>query len=259
MEKPSRLGPAYLLFGTLTLLAFSAWVHWPWLWAENSRLDPISRFLVWSSDVYSVLLLIWLVLRHYLVTVDAEHRASPALPGSRWLIAGLVLAWGTDLAVTLYTAYEESAGHAAAERVTGAITAGRLSRSGQVGYVSCRFQDRGGRWHLSHHQVGLSGVPAPTVRAIQAGAFPLPVQIDYDPRRPERCWIDGFNNEDGNRLHWMSACCLLFQGILVPCSAVVGVWFVRVGSIPLYRVLPFAAAMVPFVLGAACKFLIGEF
>ena len=111
-----------------------------------------------------------------------------------------------------------------AVRVAGNIVGGRPTVSGEKAYLVCRFQDQNGAWHDSHLQVGLAGQPPAIQDAIRQGRFPLPVAVSYDPHWPPRCWLDGFNNQEDNRLHWASAANLLFQGLCLPVVARCWAW-----------------------------------
>jgi hypothetical protein len=143
--------------------------------------------------------------------------------------------------------------------VAGEIVGGRPSINGTKGYLSCRFQDKDGGWHESCHQVDLRDQFPAMRKGIGAAPFPIPVHIKYDPRWPERCWILEFGKNDaGNRLAAMSGSFFLFQVILIPSALYFGITRVSAGTIPLITLVPFWTDMVPFLLGACAKFVIGE-
>jgi hypothetical protein len=242
-----------------TLLAFGAGllVHWPWLRAEHDRLQPAWRILIWFADAAALLWVIWFGV-NYSILGRRLPDARSGDPEFRYLLASLLVAFGVDMATTAATAYEEETGHARAIQAAGQIVEGRPTMNGQKAYVQCQFQDRAGVWHESRLQVGLRDQPPAVRDAIRQGRLPVPVVVTYDPDWPQRCWLDGFNNEEDNRIHWMSASFLLFQGICMPLALKYGVWKTAAGRIPLYKVIPLWAELVPFFLAAAAKFCEGE-
>lgn len=100
--------------------------------------------------------------------------------------------------------------------------------------------------------------PPAVFNAIRLGTFPVPVIVNYDPHWPQRFWLEGFNNEDGNRLQGLSISCLLFQVLGIPIALKYGVWKTPAGLIPLYEIIPLWADLSPFFLAAGAKFCIGE-
>jgi hypothetical protein len=249
-----------LVVATLLALGFGLWVHWPWLWAEHQRLEPIYRALIWSGDAAAFIGLIWFWTRYCLLALPPPDTDSEPIV-SRCLWLSLFAALWLDITITVLTAGQEQVGQEQAIEVQGAIIVGRPTMNGEKAYVTCRFWGEDQSWHESYHQIGLVDQPPPVRQAIQAGQFPLPTRIAYDPRWPARCWLVGFNNEENNRLHWMSASCILFQ---VLCNVMIlalhyGTRNNRAGVVPLYNLIAPWGALTPFFLAALCKLLQGEF
>jgi hypothetical protein len=243
-----------------TLLAFGGglFVHWPWLRAEQDRLEPAWQILIWFADAVALLWVVWFGV-NYGILGRPLPGARSGDPEWRYLLASFLVAFGFDAAITVATAAEEGAAPARALQVAGQVVGGRPTVNGRKAYLLCRFQDQAGAWHESHLQVGLSDQPPAVQDAIRRGQFPVPVLVNYDPHWPRRCWLAGFNNEDDNRLHWMSFSFLLFQGICLPLALRYGVWKTSAGWIPLYKVIPLWAELTPFFLAAAAKFCEGEY
>jgi hypothetical protein len=181
----TRLALGSVVAGSLVAFGFALAVHWPWLQAENDRLEPISRVLIWLGDAAALLWLIWFgvkysILGHHLP--DTQYGD----PEFRYLLVTLLVAFGIDIAITVSAVYDEDAGRERATQSAGDIVAGRPTANGELAYILCRFQDQDGVWHKSHLQVGLSDQPLATRKAIQQGMFPLPVRVRYDPHWPPR-------------------------------------------------------------------------
>lgn len=251
-----------ILIVTLTLLAvgFSLFVHWPWLRAESDRLEPASRVLIWFGDVTALLWMIWFGIRYGLagrslpeapLTLDDRER--------KYFLATLIVAFTLDAAITGLTAYDEASGKARALQVAGQIIEGESTKNEKKAYILCGFEDQNRKRYESHLQVSLTDQPSPVRDAILRGRYPLTVQVSYDPDWPQRCWLKGFDNQEDNRLHWMSAVFLVFQVLSIPYSLRFARWHVDSGWIPLYKIVPVWAELIPFFLAAGVKFFEGEF
>src|SRR5262245_20129842 len=200
-----------------TLLAFSVglFVHWPWLRAEHDRLTPAWSILIWCADAAALLWVIWFGVNHSIlgqVLPDAQSGD----PEFRYLLASLFVAFAVDVATTAATAYNEQAGGRRAIQAAGQIVGGRPTRNGRKAYLVCRFQDRNRVWHEGHLQVRLLNQPPAVQDDLRQGRLPVPVVVRYDPYWPPRCWLAGFDNQEDNRIHCMSACFLIFQGFCMP-------------------------------------------
>jgi hypothetical protein len=244
---------------TLLAFVFSLWVHWPWLEAEHSRLEPATRMLIWSGDVAALLWFVWFGVRYCLL----GHPLPDTFPGDaerRYVLVSLLGAIAIDVAISGITAYHEVSGENRKKVIVpGEIIGGRPTINGVQAYIVCRFLDSGGVLHESHHQVRLEDQPLPIREAIRLARFPIPVHISYDHDWPQRCWIAKFDNEDGNRLYFLSLSFLTFQLVFLPLALTYGVWRTEEGVVPLYEMVPLWAQLTPFFLAAAGKFCIGEF
>jgi hypothetical protein len=259
MKTPMKIRLLLGLAVLATLLAFGVGltVHWPWLRAEHDRLEPAWRLLIWCTDAAALLWVIWFGV-NYSILGQRLPDARSGDPEFRYLLVSLLGAFAVGVATTVATAYNEQAGGARAVQAAGQIVGGRPTWNGRKAYVVCRFQDRGGMWHEGRLQVGLSGQPQAVRDALRPGGLPAPVLVTYDPDWPQRCWLAGFNNEEDNRIYWMEASFLLFQGLCLPLALRFGVWKTAVGRIPLYKVIPLWAGLTPFLLAAVAKFCEGE-
>src|SRR5947209_614712 len=113
MQSLSRRSTLRLLFlGTLAVLGFSVWVHWPWLRAENSRLESRNLVLIWTADAASLCWFLWFGIRYCLLPYALPSGAGYRDPGVRYLLISFLIAFGIDLAVTIHTAWNEEIGHA---------------------------------------------------------------------------------------------------------------------------------------------------
>jgi len=242
---------------TLCAFGVSFWLHWPWLRGEHDRLEPAYRVLIWSGDTATLLWLVWFGIRYSILRYPLP-KAAGGDAETRYLVASLLVAFGIDLAITAITAYDEETGRRRALQVQGQIVGGRPTVNGHKAYIACRFQDQAGVWRESHLQVVLPNQPQGVRNAVQVGRLPVPVLVSYDPQWPQRCWLDGFDNQEDNRLHWMSASFLLFQVLSMPLALQFGVWKTAGGAIPLYKVIPLWAELLPFFLAAMAKFCEGE-
>jgi hypothetical protein len=241
------------VLGALTALAGSLWIHWPWLRAEHSRLPPTLAAGIWVADGLALAGLIWFGVRYSLLGWPG-----PPTRRSRLAIAaGLILAMGVDLAAGLAVASGEVAGRDRAVVAAGQIVGGRPTVNGEKAYLRIGFQANGA-WHESELQVRLADQPAAIQAAVEGGQFPIPVRVHYDPAWPPRCWLDGFHNEEDNRLHWLSLVFLLFQGIGVPFALLYGHPRLSGAVVPFAQAVPALAELVPLVLAASVKFAVGE-
>jgi hypothetical protein len=246
------------VLATLSAFGTGLFVHWPWLRAEQDRLEPVWRLLIWCADAVALLWVVWFGVAYGLLGRPLPDARSGD-PEWWYLLASFLVAFGCDAAITVATAVEEETGPARAVQVAGQVVGGRPTVNGRKAYLLCRFQDGAGAWHESHLQVGLWDQPPAFRDALRQGQFPLPVLVNYDPQWPQRCWLAGFNNEDDNRLHWMSLSFLLFQGLCLSLALWYGVWKTPAGWLPLYKVIPLWAELTPFFLAAVCKFCEGEY
>jgi hypothetical protein len=253
-----RLMVGLAVLATLFAFGTGLFVHWPWLQAEQDRLEPGWRILIWFADAVALLWAIWFGV-NYSVLGRPLPDARSGDPEFRYLLITFLVAFGAEAAITTVTAYEELAGPERALQVAGQIVGGRPTMNGHKAYLLCRFQDRDGVWHESHLQVGLWGQPPAIRDAIQQGRLPLPVIVNYDPHWPPRYWLAGWSNEEPNRVHFMFMSILLFQGICLPIALKWGAWKTSVGWIPLYKIIPLWAALTPFFLAAVAKFCEGEY
>jgi hypothetical protein len=242
-----------------TLLAFGIglWIHWPWLRAEQHRLEPVSGVLIWSGDAAAFFWFVWFGILHCLLGYPLPDVSSRDVE-FRYLLVSLLGAIAVDVAITGFTAYHELSAKRRTVRVRGEIVDGRPTVNEKKAYLVCRFRDRQGVWHESHHQVGLADQPPPIQDALRQGRFPVPALLSYDRDWPQRCWLVGFNNEEDNRLHWMSFAFLMFQGFCLPVALKFGVWKTGAGIVPLYKLVPLWAQLTPFFLAAVAKFCEGE-
>jgi hypothetical protein len=258
-EPNFRFALGLCVLATLLVLAGGLWVHWPWLRAEHSRLPPTLAVGIWAADGAALFGLAWFTIRY---AVLGRTRPADQKRGARarlLLAAGLIWSHGIDLTSALLTASGESAGWARAAVADGQIVGGRPSVNGEKAYLLCRFQTPDGGWHEGWVHVHLAG-QVPAVRgAVERGQFPVAVQVRYDPAWPPRCWLDGFNNQEENRLQWMSLSFLLFQTLAIPVAVAAGEWRTATGLVPVYQVFPLAASLVPFTLAALVKGLMGEY
>lgn len=255
-EKTRRL-LSIIVGGTLLTFVFSLWVHWPWLEAEHHRLEPATRILIWSGDATALIWFLWFGLRYCLLGHPLPN-TSPGNAEYLYVLVSLLGAIAIDVAISGITAYHEVSGESRKVMVRGEIIGGRPTMNEELAYIDCRFQDTGQAWHESHHRVGLADQPLPIREAIRLARFPIPVHISYDRDWPQRCWIAGFNNDNGNRLHDMSLCFLVFQLVCLPAALMFGVWKTGEGIVPLYKMVPLWAQLTPFFLGAVAKLCMGE-
>jgi hypothetical protein len=170
------------------------------------------------------------------------------------------LGWGGlhPLTITIVTTVEEAEGKASAQVTDGEIVAGRATVNKKKAFLHCRFQDTKGLWQDGWLQVGIEDQPAALRQAIEAEQFPIPVRIIYDPNWPSRCWLVGYNNEEDNRIHYMSFCFLFFQGLTLPLVMRGPYWTTSAGAIPLYKVYPLLTEIGVLLVAGVCKFLEGE-
>jgi hypothetical protein len=240
--------------GALMALAGALWIHWPWLRAEHARLPPTLAAGMWVADGLAVAGLIWFGVRYAVL----GRPGRPSRPSRLALAIGLVLTMGVDLAAGLAVAAGEVAGRDRAVATAGQIIGGRPTVNGEKAYLRVGFQDANGAWRESELQVRLADQQAPIQAAVAGGQFPIPVSVHYDPDWPPRCWLDGFNNEEDNRLYWLSMVFLLFQGIGVPIALLYGHPRLAGATVPLAQAVPAVAELVPLALAAAVKFAVGE-
>jgi hypothetical protein len=122
-----------------------------------------------------------------------------------------------------------------------------------TGYdLDCTFKDENGVQHRAHVRVlakqhMLPGsLPAETVRVLTArGEGQNLIRLRYDPRLPERAWIDGLGWQDENGIYWVSVAVTAFQAgltavfllLLTPGSSG-GMW---PWWADIYKVLPLVA------------------
>ncbi len=245
------------LAGVLLLL-IGLWANMPYLLAEHRRLELWKIAGLWCGDVMGFL---WFarfafahaVLRDPLTSVQpGEGRKSFKLV----ILAGVV-AVVIDLVFTLYLMADERGGYArghVAEAQVVAIQQHR--RPAATGYdLECTFKDATGARHeahlrvlATHHQLP-TALPVDAVRVLSTRATDQrSIRIRYDPRLPERAWIDGLGWEDENGLYWFSigTACLqaaltaIFLLLLRPLSAVSAwPWWWDI-----YKVVPLAAEIV---------------
>jgi hypothetical protein len=256
LEPRVRLQLGLGVLAALGAVAIGVWVHWPWLRAEHGRLPPTLAAGIWAADAVAILWLIWFGVRY--AVIGWARPADCGATSRRAVAAGLVLAMGIDLGSALVVAAGEMAGRERAVMTPGEIVGGRPTANWEKAYVQCRFQTPDGALHETWLQVRLTGQPA-AVQAVAGRQFPIPVRVWYDPDWPPRCWLDGFNNQEDNRLHWMSLAFLVFQALGLPVALMYGDWRTAAGSVPLYQVIPVAAELLPFFLAAVAKFGEGEF
>ena len=253
-----RLLLGLVVVATLAIAGFSLWVHWSWLRTENDRLEPVYKVLIWTGDVTTLFWVAWFGVWYALL-----GRPLPAAgardPQTRFLIISLVAAFAVDVLVTAVTTYDENAAESRAINVPGQIVDGRPSVNGKKGYLTCRFQDRGGAWHEAHLHVGLTDQPAAMRGGIEAGRFPMPVVVSYDTEWPPRCRLVGFDNDENNRLYWASFSFLLFQGLCIPFAVKYAAVTTAAGVIRLYNVVPLWAELLPLLMAAIGKFFQGEY
>lgn len=244
-----------MLFGTL---GFSIWCHWPWLVVEHYRLEPMKAVLIWFGDIAVLLWCIWFTLRFCLLGYPLPSNPDNAVRKGRYVLVSLLVALGIDLTITVLTTIEEANGGAKAEATAGQIVEGRATVNKKKAFLHCRFQDTNGLWQDGWLQVGIRDQPAPVQQAIQAGQFPIPVTIRYDPSWPSRCWLIGYDNEEGNRIHFMSLCFLLFQGVTLPLVMWGRYWPTSEGVIPMHKVYPLLTEVGILLVSGVCKLLEGE-
>ena len=243
------------LFGTL---GFSIWCHWPWLVVEHCRLEPAKAVLVWFGDAAVVLWCVWFALRYCLLRCPLPSGPENATREGRYVLTGLLLALGIDLAVTVLTTVEEARGSANTEAAAGQVVGGWAKANRKKAFLHCRFQDSQGLWQDGWLQVGISSQPALVREAIQDGRFPIPVGVRYDPMWPNRCWLVGYDNEEDNRIHYMSLCFLFFQGLTLPLAMWGRYWPTSEGVIPVYKVYPLLTETGLLFLSGVAKLLEGE-
>src|SRR5581483_3349112 len=121
---------------TLLVLGFGLFVHWPWLQAEHDRLEPARRILIWSADAAALWWFVWFGVRYGFLGRPIPDALSREWE-SRSLLAGLLVAFGVDLAITAVTAWDEETGPARALPAAGQIVGGRPTVNGHKAYVVC--------------------------------------------------------------------------------------------------------------------------
>lgn len=254
LEPTARRALGLTVIAALVALATALGVHWPWLRAEHARLTPVLAAGLWAADGLALAGLLWVGLWY-----AALGRPAPPARSRLALAAAVAAALAVDLVSAVAVAHDEVAGWDRSVAVPGEIVGGRPTANGQKAYLMCRFQSPDGAWHQGELQVRLSDQPPAIRAAVAGGQFPIPVTVRYDPEWPPRCWLDGFYNEEDNRLQWMSLVFLLFQVLGVPVMFVCARGRGGPGLVVWAQAVPALAELVPFALVAAAKFGEGEF
>ncbi|HSU56777.1 MAG TPA: DUF3592 domain-containing protein [Candidatus Dormibacteraeota bacterium] len=207
------------------LLGLALWANMPYLIVEHQRLETWQIAFLWIGDFTALL---WFVRFAFVHAVLGRPLTDVLLSEGRKtrkvVVIASIGAMVLDLVFTVYLMVNERAGYQQGVVTQAEVFAIQVhKRELATGYdLDCRFKDELGIQHQAHLRVLAkrhempSGLPYPAARLLEgASDADHHIPIRYDPRLPERAWINGLGWEDENGLYWFSVGTLLLQGGLV--------------------------------------------
>src|SRR5262245_32348403 len=238
-----RVGLVAACLGCLALAWIGVQLNFPWLVAENLRLEPWKIPLVWLSEATGLVAFL-------------AFTASIALWGTtrRWwprklTLSLFILGIGLDATMTVWSMVDEYAGHSRSVRVQAQVVEGkaRVQPAGDTLYTfTCTFQEQQGQLHTAWFPHFDKVVPQNVRQAIQAGQLPVAIDLTYDPKWPGRSWLADWEYSDDGRLFFYSLMAVFCSSLLAP--ALTG-WNEQHRLIPAGGTAPFLV-MIPFFCGA---------
>jgi hypothetical protein len=244
----------YACAGIVFMLMAGIWLKLPYLIMEHRRLEPWKILELWSADV---LALFWFVRFTMLYAIAEEALGASRIENGRQRLKSIatigLAVIAIDLLLTLHLMYDEHA------RFTkGIITEAQATsihkseRELESWYeLKCQFRDEMTRPRHVTLRVEAKGhvfpaaLPAETVQALTSGT-PGQVRIRYDPKFPNRAWIEGAGWMDGDTIYWFSLLTLFFQSAVTALFLIFLAVDLKNNILPwwwdVYKVLPLAVA-----------------
>jgi hypothetical protein len=233
-------------------IAFAAvWASLPYLYVEHRRLEGWKMLGLWSSDFVALYWFARFVFPH---AVFARPFASVAVSEGRVHFKSVILAGVTalviDFAFTLFIMYDERTGYNQGLIAQGQIVDLQIQKRELATWYEfdCEFSDSSGVKHVAHLRVEaerhvLPLLPPGLIHALE-NPDPTTFPVRYDPRLPERVWVDGRGWENGHGIYWFSILTLAFQTPVLALFLILLAQSSKSGTMPwwwdVYKVLPLA-------------------